>query len=68
MIEATADTILPTPSGLVVGLTLKDSKSGWVKFCRLDVPWSLMTYEVARSAAEYADRERATAQHDAPLW
>lgn len=45
MIEVTANTISPSPSGLVVGLTISYSENGPIRFAQARIPWSAFSKE-----------------------
>jgi hypothetical protein len=68
MITGTVDTATPTPSGLVLGVVLRDQGGVWIRFLALEVPWKLLTSELVMTCAKYAAEARSPVQHDEPLW
>lgn len=67
-VKVRVDKILSLPQGLVLGLSVHGPKDSWVRFAKLEVPWS----EVPKNAIEdywsWADRdERNDPQQDEAL-
>jgi hypothetical protein len=57
MITITIDSLVPSPSGLVVGCVVRGPEDCWVRFAVAEVPWRLITYDLLRSCSERLDRD-----------
>ena len=51
--------ILPTPSGLVLGVQVRGPKDSWLKFAQLEVPWESVDRSVIEAWSAFYERQRA---------
>jgi len=52
--EVKIDTIVPTPSSLLLGGVIHGPKDSWQKFVTIELAWSTMSYEVIQQIHEFA--------------
>ena len=66
--EVKIDTIVPTPSSLLLGGQIHGPKDAWVRFVSIELLWSAMPYPVLQRIAEYASALEPLEDLDEPLW
>jgi hypothetical protein len=66
--ELTAQAVDTSPSYLRVGLVLKYSKNGPIRFATVKIPWELLTWDVVREIGIRYDKLTEREPEDAPLF
>lgn len=68
--KITCSKLLPTPSGLMVGLVIRWPLGGPVKFGMLEIPWSEISPALLTEICRWYDREARDGEwlEDEPLF
>jgi hypothetical protein len=66
--EVKIDTIVPTPSSLLLGGVIRGPHGAWLRFVTIEVEWSSMSWDVIQRIQEYSSRAARAEELTDPLF